>query len=419
MRTLRLREFATSAAVPLALEDVDGLRRTVRSIDVQPAPGLPGRYDVRPGAMVGIVRLGDLTVEIRPKLPVRRLLFLLSYVVDPKGWRPDDADVAEDDDVFEAVIPSFVRQVQRALRRGVLQGYRTEEDSLSVVRGRVRFDDQIRRRYGRTPPVEVRYDEFTEDIEANRMLKAAAKRLLRLRPRAASARRALAGIDGALAAVSDVAYGTRDLPVILYDRLNTHYRPAVELARLILRSTSTEVGDGAVRASACLFDMNGVFEDFVVVALREALGLSDRAFPQGARGRRLWLDEARQVSLEPDISWWEGDRPVFVGDVKYKWTADATGRNADIYQSLAYAVAADLPGALLVYAAGERDRGLHRIVHLGREVEVVTMDLEGEPAAVLGQVRGVAGRVAAWRGRADREGTAGWRQLGEVPIIAR
>ena len=63
--------------------------------------------------------------------------------------------------------------------------------------------------------------------------------------------------------------------------------------------------------------MNGVFEDFVVVALREVLGVSERAFHKGARGRELYLDSDRRVSLEPDISWWEAGC-AFVGDVKYK-----------------------------------------------------------------------------------------------------
>ena len=35
------------------------------------------------------------------------------------------------------------------------------------MRGRIRFDDQIRRRFGIPLPVELRYDEFTDDILLN------------------------------------------------------------------------------------------------------------------------------------------------------------------------------------------------------------------------------------------------------------
>ena len=33
-------------------------------------------------------------------------------------------------------------------RARLLHGYRTEEEALQTVRGRIRFDDQIRRRFG-------------------------------------------------------------------------------------------------------------------------------------------------------------------------------------------------------------------------------------------------------------------------------
>lgn len=126
-----------------------------------------------------------------------------------------------------------------------------------------------------------------------------------MRMRSTVARRSLGLFDTALERVRLENYDPRRLPEIHYTRLNEHYRPAVELAKLILRSASFELRHGRVRASAFLVNMNDVFEDFVVVALREALRVTERAFPQGARGRSLYLDEGRMVSLEPDISWWE------------------------------------------------------------------------------------------------------------------
>ena len=58
--------------------------------------------------------------------------------------------------------------------------------------------------------------------------------------------------------------------------------------------------------------MNRVFEDFVVVALREALDLTPREFPQGSSCPPLYLAERNRVRLRPDISWWDVGRPAFV-----------------------------------------------------------------------------------------------------------
>lgn len=401
MRPLHLTEYLTEPAVLLTVEERDALRSF---LSVEPTPGATDHFDLTPGSTVGAVEVGSLSVEISPKLPISQVMFLISYALDPTAWRDTGFDFGEEESLVEAVVPGFVAQVGRAFRRGILQGYRTEEEALSTVRGRIRFDDQIRRRYGIAPPIEVRYDEFTEDIDINRLIKAAIGRLGRMRLRSGNSRSQLRAFDGALARVGTVDFHPDRLPEVAWSRLNEHYRPAVRLAKLILRSSAFELRGGEVRSSAFLVDMNRVFEDFVVTALREALGLSDRSFPQGNSDLRL--DRAGAVRLEPDISWWEGGRCVFVGDVKYKKVNVGGIRHPDLYQLLAYMVASDLPTGLLIYAAGEEAETVHEIVNVGRRLEVVTLDLAGSPEDVLGQIRDVADRIRMMRNGARQQWVA-------------
>lgn len=398
MTALRLAEYRTTSGVALSVAQRDALRKIV---SVAPTAGAEHRYDLTPGSIVGTTVVDDLAVEIRPKLPIDRLLFLIAYALDPRRWTETPFDYEVERSLFEAVIPSFVAHVRRAFARGLLQSYRVEEAALSTVRGRLRFDDQLRDRFGIFPPAEVRYDEFTEDIDENRLIKAAIARLGRLRIHSDAARRAMRRFDATVGAVRLVSYDPRQLPELTYTRLNHHYRSAVELAKLILRSTSFDLGQGEVRATTFLVDMNRVFEDFVIVALREALGLSERSFPQGAKGRELRLDEGGAIVLKPDLSWWDGEICRFVGDVKYKRTDPTAAPNADLYQLLAYTIATDLPGGLLVYAAGESAPAAHTIVHLGRELHVVALDLEGQPDGIIEQIAGVAERVR-WLGERGR-----------------
>jgi len=395
MRLLTLREYQPATAIRLSATERDDLRRLAPSIDITPAIGAEGCYDLRPGSEVGALNLGTLSIDIRPKLPIDRLLFMLSYAMQRGRWRDVPFDYGERSSLLEAIVPGFVAQVRRALARGVLQGYRVEEEALPTIRGRLRFDDQLRKRYGRFPPAEVRYDDFTEDIDENRLLKAAIARLGRLRLRSATTRRSLRAFDETLGSVRTIEYDARQIPEITWTRLNDRYRPAVELARLILRSTSFDLSHGGVRSSAFLIDMNTVFEDFVVIALREELRLSERAFPQGNRGHWLRLDTAGRISLKPDISWWDGPRCRFVGDIKYKKVKADGVLHPDLYQLLAYTIAANLPGGLLIYAAGEDEPVMHEIVTIGKRLEVVTLDLAGTPDEVLAQVEQVAGLVTA------------------------
>lgn len=398
MRRLTLREYQTEPAVRLSAGERDALLVSVPSLTATPSVGLEGHYDLTPASYIGALEVGSFSVTILPKIPVSRVMFLISYSLDPANWFSTGFDFDEEDSLLEAMIPGFVRQLQRALHRGVLEGYRTEEASLNTVRGRLRIGDQLKKRFGASPPAEVTYDEFTEDIEENRLIKAALARLRNMRIRNDLVRRSLRRFDFALERVRLVRYDPSSIPEIRYTRLNEHYRPAVELARLILRSASFELPYGAVRGTSFLADMNQVFEEFVVVALREALGASKRSLPQGAKGRRLFLDSDCRVSLEPDLSWWVDEDCVFVGDVKYKALPESGVLHSDLYQLLSYVIACDLPGGLLIYGTGA-DMTTHHIRSVGKSLEITSLDLSAPPAQILQSISNVAELVRGLRTR--------------------
>jgi hypothetical protein len=46
----------------------------------------PFLYDVRPESEVGVVRVGERTFTVEPKLPIPRLGFVLSYALDLVRW---------------------------------------------------------------------------------------------------------------------------------------------------------------------------------------------------------------------------------------------------------------------------------------------------------------------------------------------
>jgi len=398
IRHLTLTEYQTHPAVSLSVEQRDALRKIAPSVTVTPSVGSEEYYDLTPASYIGVINLGALAIEIRPKIPIDRVLFLLSFALDPVRWEQTGFDFAEERSLVEAIIPGFITQVRRALQRGVLPGYRAEEAALLTIRGRIRFDDQIREHFGTFPPAEVRYDEFTTDIDENRLIKAAIFRLGRMRIRSEAARKFRA-FDSLLGNVQLVYYDPRVLPDINYTRLNAHYRPAIELAKLILRSASFELHRGKISASTFLVDMNDVFENFVVVALRDVLRLSERTFPQGAKGKSLSLDQARVVRVYPDLSWWDGENCSFVGDVKYKRVNVLGVEHPDLYQILAYSIAANLPDGLLIYAEGEGEMQTHDVVHAKRRIEVMTLDVSGPPEQILSQVEVLANQIRRLRQR--------------------
>ena len=306
-------------------------------------------------------------------------------------------DFRDEETLVEALVAAFASAARRAFARGLLHGYRTEEETLHTVRGRIRVGEQIRRRFDIPVPVEVRYDDFTDDVLMNRLVKAAAARLSLMHIRSPRSRADLGWIDARLGNIALVEFSPNVVPDVSFNRLNEHYREVVALARLILRHSAIETERGVTRAVGFLMDMNRVFQDFVTLALREALGLSDRTFRSDSGIRGVTLDEGGSVELKPDLSWWDGQDCMFVGDAKYKRVRDDRVPNADLYQLLAYATALDLPGGLLVYAQGEADDVAHRVRHAGKRLEVSALDLSGTIDHLLDRIDKLAERVRALR----------------------
>ena len=179
---ISLKEYETSAPVALTVEQRDVLRKVVPDLRIEVAPGESSAYLLTAGIASRSCR-ARATSRSRSCRSSRfsGCCFSCRIRLGLAKWGDRPFEMTMPDSLVEAVVPVFAHHLERALRRGVLQGYRTEEDALMGVRGRIRFDDQVRRRFGILLPVEVRFDDFTEDILENRLLKAALATLGSLR----------------------------------------------------------------------------------------------------------------------------------------------------------------------------------------------------------------------------------------------
>ena len=393
MRTIRLREWQTSVNLTLDGRERDALR-SLLGVTVQPTPGTADRYDVTPGNKIGAVLTGETTLLVQPKLPIHQVLFLLGYAADPQGWRDGNATLTDAPDLVTGVAALYARVCDRALARGLLHGYHSVETDLTTVRGRIDLARQLRRRPGVDVPLAVRFQDYDEDIAENQLLLAAASTLRTLPIRSPSARRSLHRLRDTMRNVTLTEHAPGAIPTVTYTRLNRHYRPAVELARMILTGRSIDLRPGRVETPSLVIDMAVVFEEFVRRAIREAIGASEDQFPSGSNCPHLALDIAGRVRLQPDLSYWPTGGCAFVGDVKYKRDS-GQGSNADLYQLLAYAIAAALPQATLIYADGPPSPASHYVAGAGVRLVVEHLDLTLTPPRLLQAIDPLAEQVRA------------------------
>jgi 5-methylcytosine-specific restriction enzyme subunit McrC len=379
MLVVELDELRTSQH---RLTDEEG-RLLAQSDLVTAAPSklVRGMWDVTPKGQVGVARVGDVQLWIRPKLTITRLLFLLGYAADPKGWRDEEVELTTGAELVPAVANMLWRLTERAVRQGLLQGYREVEETALVLRGRLREADQSRRHHGRVIPMELRHDEFTVDIPENQILFAAVTRMLTVDRVDPVSRRRLGALRTRLAEVTTLIRSGQ-LPEWRPNRLNARYHAALRLAEVVWEATSPEHAPGSLTATGFLFTPSTIFEKFVAVSLGEALakqgpGRMRKKFP-------AHLDEAKSVNMEMDLVWTVGGVPTAVVDAKYKLKRS----NDNLYQMLAYCTSLGLRRGHLVYATGNAER--HVVRHSGVEIVCHALDLTEEPTPLLARIDALA-----------------------------
>lgn len=314
---------------------------------------------------------------------------MLDVGLPPEAWRDEAALFGTDRNLLPAVASFFDRTLERTLTTGLLRSYRAEQDRLVALRGRIDLAGQLRQP-GMESPMACMFEEYTADIFENRYLKCAVRRLLRVPRVPVMARRGLLRKLARLEEVADVEVDPDALDRMHFTRLNRHYRPALRLARLVLKNLSLTDREGSALATSFMIDMNDLFQRFLADRLRRALHGTLHVVDEPG----TYLDVERHVRMYPDLVFTESGRTVYVGDAKYKLSGSGLARNPDYYQLVAYTTALSLPEGILIYcqADGEEPARTITTAKAGKRLVTYRLNLAGPPQTVESSVV----RLATW-----------------------
>ena len=371
-------------------------RETRRLRVPQPVLTRTARPSLRAGQVVGVLSVPGVTVEILPKIDgeggsgVRSALTRMLAV----AWGLPIADnelarlATQHVDLLEILIRLFADRLLIAVRRGLPHRYRSAEDDLAFLRGKLRVHRQFTRHAVRSDVVACQFDELSVDTPLNRVLKAAVKRLLGV-ARSAANMRTLMELRARLEFVGDSPNPSRE-PVRL-DRTNTAFHRLFRLARLLLGRHWQGTAMGGQEGFALLFPMNDLFEEFVGRAMRVAL--PNRAVRLQHTGRYALESEHEPLfALRPDI--------VVGGDIVIdtKWKELKPDKpttlgveQADVYQMLAYVRAYEARRLILLFPwhEGLAPEGIlrrWRVAGTSTVFDVATVDV-AKPHGVGGVLR--------------------------------
>jgi 5-methylcytosine-specific restriction enzyme subunit McrC len=387
-----ISEYGASAPVPLDAQDL-ALLESIPSSRLAVRPTVtPGHFVLQASSWVGTVALPGRTIRIRPKVDdLDTVLMMFTAAAGLVDWRPQAAGYGETD-LVEGVAELVLRTIDGVTRRGLVHGYRSIEERLPVLRGRLDVQ-QLAARPWDTWPVPCRYDDFTADVAENRVLLATVRLLARL-TRQPGNRRSASELLQRLEGVGEPPLPLVELDLVRHTPVNEHYAAALALSRLVLEGFGLTHEAGGHQAVTFLVDMNKLYERWIGAELTERLWPDLEVVEQ----KRTLLSSKPSVAMAPDLLVRRDGRDVLVADVKYKLSSDGLGRNEDYYQLLAYTTALRLPEGVLIYCRAEEEPArVITVIGGGQRLHCHPVDLSGpwpSVSSALDTLAGVLRKIA-------------------------
>jgi len=308
-------------------------------------------------SFVGVVHLGSLTLQIRPKLAELSpgaMATILCYALGLESayrWNREAAVCLEAGEFGGLLARILVEEVDLLLRAGLQRDYQARAVWRQSPRGRLDLPELARHpsRGGPLLAIPCCVSERGADIALNRLV--------------------LAALDAAsaLAADPDTAFQLQSRSALLIDgcrqmpltrslweeaaaamgRRSERYQSILQLADLLLNGAGASVGDSGriVSLSSFLVDMNLVFERLVSRLLSDFGPHGARVETQVSRTRSFrWSENPhgwQRPRLRPDIVVYDRatNQPNMILDAKYKpISAVRRPPPEDLYQLTLYSL---------------------------------------------------------------------------------
>lgn len=322
------------------------------------------RNTLTPNKMVGVIRVGDVTIQILPKLfrenlshyrPViaRNLGVMLSYM-DLGISRTDLASLDREDlDMLELFIRIFAERLHTLLSRCQHQQYQQKSEELRYIKGRIDILDYWNpAKLDRIPCL---FKELTQDTPLNRIFKYCAM-LMSGHTHSDQTREHLREIIRILDPVTVLPQTSSDARLITLDRLAAQFAPFLRFCEIYLGHSTVSLRASQVEFFSLLIPMEKVFEKFITGVLEEnqhLLPSKSVILAQVYSGHLAQKPDGRGIfRLIPDIVVDHPRLPVII-DTKYKTRKTSESKSgvqqSDMYQMFAYGAKRKVPALMLLY----------------------------------------------------------------------
>jgi len=301
-------------------------------------------FEIKASSYIGLIELpSKIRITINPKIKITNLLYLISFTYDLVKFKNINRHtLTKDNSLIDIYIVVFLNWLDVLIKKGIGKHYQTEEDKLTTIKGKIRISENL----VKSNKIFCEFDELTISTQENKILKATLWLIIKMKIVSPDIQQRALNYYRLLFDIENIQLSNSVFSSIIFNKLNYHYEPLIELGKLIYDSCKLTDNSGNNIFSGFIANMNLIFEKFILKSLQQNLK-SETVKPTTKNDWAIPNDELLP-QIRPDIL--IKNRAII--DVKYYKTPFTTnGRfiTDHIFQIVFYLQAYKLQSGFLVY----------------------------------------------------------------------
>ena len=290
---------------------------------------------------VGVLQVGKLVIEVLPKTDKSNdtdwrkfLIGLLRAVGTVKVSSSGKTELKiRSNSILDLYFEMFVTEVEQLVHKGLIKQYRKIEANHSSLKGSMNFPKQIQKNIIHKERFYINHSVYSWDNKFNQILLKALQ-LIKIQNTSQELQSRIGALLLNFPENSEIIINETTFKRLIFNRKTESYREAIDLAALILLNYHPDLSKGQYNVLAIMFDMNVLWEKFILISLRK--NAPDNTLIKGKVKRPFWLDESKlQVGMEPDIVIEKGD-DTYILDTKWKVLQGSRPSDDDLKQMYVY-----------------------------------------------------------------------------------
>lgn len=290
---------------------------------------------------VGVIQVGELVIEVLPKtdksenVDWRKLLIgMLRAIGTIKVFSTGTANLKiRSNSVLDLYFELFISEVEQLVHRGLIKQYRKYEENRTSLKGKLNFQKQIQQNIIHKEKFFVNHHAYDQNNIYNQIILEALMLIKELNTSSALRNR-IGALLLSFPELSNIRVNETTFFKLTFNRKTEPYREALNIARLILLNYHPDLSKGNNNVLALLFDMNVLWERFVLHSLRHYAPENFKI--KGKIRKPFWQPElGNEAFIEPDIVI-ENNEITYILDTKWKILNDNRPSDDDLKQMYAY-----------------------------------------------------------------------------------